>query len=142
MVDWLIGWLVGWLVGCLCVGGSAQLGGHVSSSTLNAHQMACASEPVDSGGSDVWDRLHDGDADQSYFWNRRTFETTWRTPLGVEVVWVGEMSAGKVLWYWNQVTGVFSSFFKGLKSLRSLKSKLAKTPGGVFIFAFFFFFHF
>ena len=61
---------------------------------------------VDSGGSDVWVRLHDGDTDQSYFWNRRTRETTWRAPVGVEVVWVGEMSAGKVLWYWNQITGL------------------------------------
>ena len=85
---------------------SAQLGEHVSSSTLSAHQMARAGEPVDSGGSDVCVRLHDGDTDQSYFWNRRTRETSWRAPLGVEVVWVGEMSAGKVLWYWNQVTGL------------------------------------
>ena len=83
---------------------SAQLGEHVSSSTLSAHQMARAGELVDSCGSDVWVRLHDGDTDQSYFWNRRTRETTWRAPLRVEVVWVGELSAGKVLWYWNQVT--------------------------------------
>ena len=57
---------------------SAQLGEHVCSSTLSAHQMARAGEPVDSGGSDVWVRLHDGDTDQSYCWNRRTRETTWR----------------------------------------------------------------
>ena len=85
---------------------SAQLGEHVSSSTLSAHQMPHAGEPVDSGGSDVWVGLHDGDTDQSYFWNRRTRETTWRAPLGVEVVWVGELSAGKVLWYRNQVPGL------------------------------------
>ena len=65
---------------------SAQLGGHVSSSTLSAHQMARAGEPVDSVVSDVWVRLHDGDTDQSYFWNRRTRETTWRAPVGVLVV--------------------------------------------------------
>ena len=45
--------------------------------------MARAGEPVDSGGSR---------------------ETTWRAPVGVQVVWVGEMSARKVLCYWNQVT--------------------------------------
>ena len=68
---------------------SAQLGEHVSSSTLSAQQMARAGEPVNSGGSDVWVRLHDGETDQSYYWNRRTSETAWRAPLGVEVVWVG-----------------------------------------------------
>ena len=83
---------------------SAQLGEHVSSSTLNAHQMARAGEPVNSDGSIEWIRLHDRDTDQSYYWNRRTRETTWCAPVGVQVVWVGEMSAGKVLWYWNQVT--------------------------------------
>ena len=33
---------------------SAQLGEHVSSSTLSAHQMARAGKPVNSDGSDVW----------------------------------------------------------------------------------------
>ena len=65
---------------------SAQLGEHVSSSTLSAHQMARAREPVDSDGSDVWVRLHDGDTDQHHYWNRRTRETAWRGPVGVEVV--------------------------------------------------------
>ena len=59
--------------------------------------MARAGEPVDSDGSIVWIRMHRGDADQSYFWNRRTRETTWQAQVGVEVVWVGEMNAGKVL---------------------------------------------
>ena len=36
---------------------SAQLGGHVSSSTLSAHQLARAIEPVDSDGSIVWVRM-------------------------------------------------------------------------------------
>ena len=30
--------------------------------------------------------------------------TSWRAPAGVQVVWDGEMSAGKVLQYWNQIT--------------------------------------
>ena len=45
----------------------------------------------------TWVRLHDGDSVQSYFWNRRSREGTWRARLGVQVVWVWEMSAGKVL---------------------------------------------
>ena len=40
---------------------SAQLGERVSSSTLSAHQMARAGEPVDSGGSIEWVKLHNGD---------------------------------------------------------------------------------
>ena len=51
---------------------NAKLGGHVSSSTLSAYQMARAREVVDSVGSVVWIRMHDGDTDQSNFWNRRT----------------------------------------------------------------------
>ena len=70
---------------------SAKPGEHVRSSTLSAHQVARASEPVNSDGSIVWVRMHDGDTDQSYYRNRRTRETTWRA---VEVVWVGETSAG------------------------------------------------
>ena len=73
---------------------SAQLGEHVSSSTLSAHQMARAGEPVDSDGSIVWVRMHDGD----------TGTDAPVRPLGA-LRWVfGEMSAGKVLWYWNQFT--------------------------------------
>ena len=64
---------------------SAELGGHVSSSTLSAHQMARAGEPgepADSDGSIEWVKLHVGDTDQSCYWNRRTRETTWRAPGG------------------------------------------------------------
>ena len=69
-------------------------------------QMARAGEPVDPDGSIVWVRMHDGDTDQSFFWNRRTNSTAWHAPAGVEVVWVGEMSARGSVWYWNQVTGL------------------------------------
>ena len=77
---------------------SAQLGEHVSSSTLNAHQMARAGEPVDSDGSDVWVLVRPPDIGKSYYLNRRTKSTTRVAPAGVEVVWV--------VWYWNQVTGL------------------------------------
>ena len=46
---------------------SAQLGGHVSKSTLNAHQMARAGEPVDSVGSDEWVLMRTLDIGKSYF---------------------------------------------------------------------------
>ena len=71
---------------------SAQLGGHVMSSTLSAQQMARAGEPVDSDGSIEWVKLHVGETDQIYNWNRRTQETTWRAPAGVKVVWMGGTS--------------------------------------------------
>ena len=74
---------------------SAQLGGHVSSSTLSAHQMARAGEPVDSDGSIEWVLMRPPDIDKSYYWNRRTNSTAWDPPAGVEVVWVGEMSAAR-----------------------------------------------
>ena len=61
---------------------SAQLGGHVSSSTLNAHQMARAGEPVDADGSDEWVLMHVGETDQTYYWNRRSGATSWRAPAG------------------------------------------------------------
>ena len=84
---------------------SAQLGGHVSSSTLSAHQMARAGEPVNSDGSIEWVKLHVGETDQTSFWNRRTRETTWRAPLGVKVVWMGGTSGQGTVLYFNQVTG-------------------------------------
>ena len=40
--------------------------------------MAHAGEPVDSDGSIVWVRMHDGDTDQSCYWNRRTNSTVRR----------------------------------------------------------------
>ena len=85
---------------------SARLGEHVSSSTLSAHQMARAGEPVDSDGSDVWVLVRPPDIGKSYYWNRRTNSTTRVAPAGVEVVWVVEKpERGNVL-YWNQVTGL------------------------------------
>ena len=84
---------------------SAQLGGHVSSSTLSAHQMARAGEPADSDGSIEWVKLHVGETDQTYTWNRRSGATSWRTPAGVKVVWMGGKSDGGMVWYFNQVTG-------------------------------------
>ena len=51
---------------------SAQLGGHVSSSTMSAHQMARAGEPADSDGSIEWVKLHVGETDQTNCWNRRS----------------------------------------------------------------------
>ena len=45
---------------------SAKLGGHVSSSTLSAHQMARAGEPVDSVGSDEWVLMRTPDIGKSY----------------------------------------------------------------------------
>ena len=54
--------------------------------------MARAGEPVDSDGSIEWVKLHVGETDQTYHWNRRTRETTWRAPEGVKVVWMGGTS--------------------------------------------------
>ena len=84
---------------------SVQLGGHVSSSTLSAHQMARAGEPADSDGSIEWVKLHVGETDQTCYWNRRSAATSWPAPAGVKVVWMGGKSDGGMVWYFNQVTG-------------------------------------
>ena len=85
---------------------SAQLGGHVSSSTLSAHQMARAGEPADSDGSIEWVLICPPDISKSYHWNRRTNLTAWELLAGVQVVWLGELTAGGDVCYWNQVTGL------------------------------------
>ena len=84
---------------------SAKLGGHVSSSTLSAHQMARAGEPADSDGSIEWVKLHVGETDKTYYWNRRSGATSWHAPPGVKVVWMGGKSDRGMVWYFNQVTG-------------------------------------
>ena len=62
---------------------SAQLDGRVSSSTLSAHQMARAGEPVDSVGSDEWVLMRTPDIGKSNNWNRRTRLSS----TGITVVW-------------------------------------------------------
>ena len=84
---------------------SAQLGEHVSSSTLSAHQMPPAGEPADSDGSIEWVKLHVGETDKTYVWNRRSGATSWHAPPGVKVVWMGGKSDRGMVWYFNQVTG-------------------------------------
>ena len=59
---------------------SADLPRHVSSSTPAAYEA--------SNGSDEWIQLTD-DEFRTYYWNRRSGESAWRSPAGVEVVWVG-----------------------------------------------------
>ena len=83
---------------------SAQLGEHVSSSTLSAHQMARAGEPVDSDGSDEWVLMRPPDIGKSYYWNRRTRLSSWSPPEGITVVWVGELPESGGVWYWHRVT--------------------------------------
>ena len=85
---------------------SAQLGEHVSSSTLSAHQMARAGEPVNSDGSDEWVLVRLPDMGKSYYLNRRTKSTTRVAPAGVEVVWVVEKPERGNVWFWNQVTSL------------------------------------
>ena len=82
---------------------SAQLGGHVSSSTLSAHQMPPAGEPADNV---EWVELHDDVKSKTYYWNRRSNETLWQPPVGIEVVWMGKQEEGGGVWYWHRRTRV------------------------------------
>ena len=82
---------------------SAELGEHVSSSTLGAHQMARAGDrpwevsswtPAAYGetiGSDEWVQF--SRRGKPFYWNRRSHETFWTPPEGVKVVWIGEQTA-------------------------------------------------
>ena len=75
---------------------SAQLGGHVSSSTLGAHQMPHAG---DASHSDSLEWVQFFDMGGLYFWNRRTRETARQPPAGVNVVWVGMHKKKRVSTY-------------------------------------------
>ena len=61
----------------------AQLGGHVSPSTLSARQMPHAGDASHSD-SEEWVQFFDMGG--LYFWNRRTRETALQPPAGVKVV--------------------------------------------------------
>ena len=85
---------------------SAKLGPHSSprvpssvSSSTPAAQLVVEPVPV----SSEWVQLRDGDAGKTYYWNRRTNQTVWQPPAGVEVVWVGTWEE-RVLYYWHKVT--------------------------------------
>ena len=82
---------------------SAQLGGHVSSSTLSAHQMPRASEPAD---SDQWVELHDDVKSKTCYWNRRSNVTVRQPPAGIEVVWVCAQDEGGGVRCWHRRTRV------------------------------------
>ena len=54
-----------------------------------------------------WVRLREKHAGKAYFfWNRRTDNTVWRAPAGVEVVWYGEKDEKGGVWYWHRDTRV------------------------------------
>ena len=76
---------------------SADLPRHVSSSTPADYEA--------SNGSDEWIQLTD-DMFRTYYWNRRSGESVWRSPAGVEVVWVGVKDDEGDFWYRHRRTGV------------------------------------
>ena len=87
---------------------SARLGEHVSSSTLSAHQMARAGEPVDSDGSDVWVRVRPPRHRQVLLLEQ-TYQLDHQSRAGGCRGCLGRGEAGMrecVVWNWNQVTGL------------------------------------
>ena len=57
-----------------------------------------------------WVQLRDGNAGKTYYWNRRTNNTVWQAPAGVEVVWIGERNEEGGVWYWGTASpGRFSN---------------------------------
>ena len=82
---------------------SAQLGGHVSSYTLSAHQMPHAG---DASLSNSVEWVQFDDMGGLYFWNRRTRETAGQPPAGVKVVWVGTVDEEGDYYYRHKETHV------------------------------------
>ena len=41
---------------------------------------------------------------RTYFWNRRTNGSVWKTPPGVRVVWVGAGDEICGFWFWHRLT--------------------------------------
>ena len=60
--------------------------------------------PVHLPESVEWVQLRDEATSRPYFWNRRTRETKWKSPQGIRVVWVGETTEGRGVWYWHKGT--------------------------------------
>ena len=81
----------------------AQLGEHVSSSTLSAHQRPHAGD-ASHPNSPEWVQFIDMGG--LYFWNRRTRETARQPPAGVKVVSVGTMDEEGDYFYWHKETRV------------------------------------
>ena len=48
-----------------------------------------------------WVQLSD-DKDRTSYWNRRTRGTRWKPPPGIRVVWVGERTEEREVWYWHR----------------------------------------
>ena len=41
---------------------------------------------------------------KTHFWNRRSNETAWNPPEGIQVVWVGTKDSKGVLYFWHKVS--------------------------------------
>ena len=53
--------------------------------------------------SNEWVELCDAEG-RTYFWNRRSHATVWKTPPGAQIVWVGERDEEGGVWYWHRRT--------------------------------------
>ena len=56
-------------------------------------------------GADEWVKIYEGG--KTHYWNRRSNETFWNPPEGIQVVWIGEKSAdGGIASSWLMALGV------------------------------------
>ena len=65
--------------------------------------MPPAGEPVDNVERV---ELYDNVKSKTYYWNRRSNETLWQPPVGIEVDWMGKQEEGGGVWYWHRRTRV------------------------------------
>ena len=102
----------------------AHLGGHVSPSTLSAHRMARAGVTAHSSSAE-WEQL--SEAGKTSHWDRRTNQSVWQPPAGVEVVWVGTMDEEGVPYRWHKGERV-STYDHPPLPVRSLASPHLNLP--------------
>ena len=74
----------------------------------DAHEDKEEEEPVYEPAE--WVQFRDP-TDMTYDWNRRTFTTSWNSPPGMKVVWVGEKTEEEGIWYWHRSTRASQHLF-------------------------------
>ena len=82
---------------------------HSSSSALGAYGVVSSLQVVKKEEHQVspmpdsieWVELCDANG-RTNFWNRRSQATGWKTPPGVQTVWVGERGEEGGIWYWHR----------------------------------------
>ena len=90
----------------------SELAAHSSSSTPGACGVVSSLEEPEQEEKEEHQSAHVPDSiewvelcdatGRTYFWSRRSQATVWKSPPGVQVVWVGERTEEGGIWYWHR----------------------------------------